>query len=157
MADFRRGMDSVGTLAMVATSREELVRRFVGALKEADTTTLRRLLITPAEFAWLYYPSNPQGLPPYDLTPGLMWFTIQVNTRHGLSRLLEDRAGMDLGYLSTACLGDSSRQGENILYGPCVVERVTAQGDTIRERLFGLMMERAGRWKFVSYANKYRE
>jgi hypothetical protein len=31
---------------------------------------------------------------------------------------------------------------------------VTATGDTIGERLFGLVVERGGVYKFVSYANK---
>jgi len=38
--------------------------------------------------------------------------------------------------------------------GPCVVRRLTAQRDTIDERLFGLIVERGGRYKFTSYANK---
>lgn len=155
LATFRRGLDSVNALASVAASREELVTDFMVALEQSDTSALQRLLITPAEFAWLYYPTNPQGLPPYGLTPGLMWFMLQAGSRKGLSQLLKDRAGLDLRYLSTECLGDSSIQGENTVYGPCVVERVSSTGDTVRERLFGLVMEREGRWKFVSYANKY--
>jgi hypothetical protein len=34
------------------------------------------------------------------------------------------------------------------------VRRVQAPGDTVRERLFGPILERGGRFKFVSYANR---
>jgi hypothetical protein len=34
------------------------------------------------------------------------------------------------------------------------VLRVQAPGDTVEERLFGLILEREGRFKFVSLANQ---
>ncbi len=40
------------------------------------------------------------------------------------------------------------------MIGPCFVRRLTANRDTIEERLFGLLIERGKRFKFVSYANK---
>jgi hypothetical protein len=153
LAEFRSRIDTVEALDSVAGSREELFGAFVAALEERDTTALGHLAITPGEFGWLYYPTNPQGLPPYDLEPGLMWFMIEGKSREGLVRLLEQRAGAPLHYLGATCEGPSV-QGENQVYGPCTVERLQAPGDTIRERLFGLVMERDGRWKFVSYANK---
>jgi hypothetical protein len=35
-----------------------------------------------------------------------------------------------------------------------VVRRIEPRGDTVSVRLFGLLIERDGRWKFLSYANK---
>lgn len=153
LAEFRSRIDTAEALDSVAGSREELIRKFVAALEWRDTTALRELAITPGEFGWLYYPTNPQALPPYDLEPGLMWFMIEGKSREGLTRLLEQRAGTPLHYLGATCEGPN-RQGENRVYGPCTIARLQAPGDTIRERLFGLVMEREGRWKFVSYANK---
>lgn len=153
LAEFRTRIDTARQMDSVAGSREELFGKFVRALERRDTTALVRLAITPGEFGWLYYPTNPQALPPYSLEPGLMWFMLEGKSRQGLTRLLEQRAGQPLHYLGTTCEGPS-HQGENDVYGPCTVARLQAPGDTVRERLFGLVMEREGRWKFVSYANK---
>jgi hypothetical protein len=35
-----------------------------------------------------------------------------------------------------------------------VVRRLPSPGDSVSERLFGPIVERGGRFKFVSYANK---
>ncbi len=51
------------------------------------------------------------------------------------------------------CEGEASRQGENRVYGPCLVRLRTGHADTSEGRVFGLVIERRGRWKFVSYAN----
>ena len=134
-------------------TREELVRRFVQALEARDTTALRRMVMGKAEFAWLYYPSSPLSRPPYALPPDLLWFQMQGQTEKGASLLLGERAGFPLGYLSHACTSQRE-EGENRLSGHCVVRRVTAAGDTVGERLFGLVLERDGFYKFVSYANK---
>ena len=135
------------------STREELVRRFAQALEASDTAALRRMVMGKAEFAWLYYPSSPLSRPPYALPPDLLWFQMQGQTEKGASLLLSERAGTPLGYLGHAC-ASQREEGANRLYGHCVTRRVTATGDTVGERLFGLVIERGGLYKFVSYANK---
>jgi hypothetical protein len=154
LARFREGLQPVGALTGGAPDRDELVRRFLGALEQRDTAVIRSLVMTKAEFAWLYYPTNPQGLPPYDLAPDLYWFMLEGRSRQGISAALETRAGRPLRVVGYACDPVPSREGENTVYGPCTVRRVQAPGDTVTERLFGPVIERAGVWKFVSYANK---
>jgi hypothetical protein len=83
----------------------------------------------------------------------LLWFQMQGESEKGASRLLSDRAGTALGYIGHDCASER-REGENRIHGHCVLRRVTAVGDTVGERLFGLVMERGGTFKFVSYANK---
>jgi len=151
---FRTGLDSVDTLLGGATSRDALVRAFVTALERSDTAALRALTMTRAEYAWIYYPTNPQGLPPYDLSPDLMWFMLAENSQKGLAHALEERGGRPLGYLGHSCDPRPSREGANTVWGPCPVRRVQAPGDTTVERLFGLIVERGGRYKFVGFANR---
>ncbi len=151
---FRAGMPPVESLSGGATSRDALVRQFVRALETRDTVALRRMALTKAEYAWLYYPTNPQGLPPYDLSPGLLWFMIESRGTRGLGHALEERGGRLLGYVGHDCDPTPSVEGANRVYGPCLVRRVEAPGDTVAERLFGLVIERGGRFKFISYANK---
>jgi hypothetical protein len=154
IARFQRTAPRVDSFAGGAETRDALVRRFVTALERRDTLTLRSLLLTPSEFGWLYYPTNPEGLPPYSLTPQLMWFMLEGNGSRGFARLLLKRSGRPLRYTGYRCEGDPSRQGANVVWGPCLVLRRLESGDTVAERLFGLIVERDGRHKFVSYANR---
>jgi hypothetical protein len=154
IARFQRAAPRVDSFAGGAGTRDALVLGFVTALERGDTVTLRSLLLTPSEFGWLYYPTNPEGLPPYSLTPQLMWFMLEGNSSRGFTRLLLKRSGMPLGYTGYRCEGDPSRQGTNVVWGPCLVFRRLESGDTVAERLFGLIVERDGEYKFVSYANR---
>lgn len=150
---FRRGLPQPVALAGGFGTREELVRRFAMALEAKDTAALRRMVLGKDEFAWLYYASSPLSRPPYELPPELLWFQIQGQSEKGASLLLLERAGAPLGYLSHDCASER-REGANRIYGHCVLRRVTAAGDTVGEPLFGLVLERGGIHKFVSYANK---
>jgi hypothetical protein len=154
LARFREGLTAPGRLKGGATSRDDLVRRSIEALERRDTMALVGMTITRAEFAYLYYPTSPEALPPYDLDPGLSWFMLQENGRKGLLRALADRGGRPLGYLGYRCDGTPSQHGGNAVWGPCLVRRVQAPGDTLEERLFGPIVEREGVFKFLSFANK---
>lgn len=151
---FRAGIPPVDSLAGGVATRDALVRRYVRALEQRDTVALRRLLLTRSEFAYLYYPTNPQGLPPYDLNPDLMWFMLSTGSEKGLTRALAELGGRQLGYRGYGCDSVPSRQGANTVWGPCLVHLAPTGEDSGSQRLFGLIVERGGRYKFVSYANR---
>ena len=150
---FRTGLEAPAELAGGAPSLEALVRAFATAVERHDSAALAGLALTRAEFAWLYYPYIPEAAPPYELEPGLMWFMLETNSSRGLRALLAERGGQPLGLIGQTCEGER-RYGELLLLGPCSVRRVAAPGDTVAEVLFGPVMSRNGRFKFVSYANK---
>jgi hypothetical protein len=154
LARFRRCCARVDSLSGGERSRDALVRGFVRALEKRDTAAFRELLLTRSEFAWLYYETNPQSLPPYDLSPSLMWFLLQGSGSKGIARALDEYGGKPLGYVDYTCDEMTSAEGDNTITGPCTVRRVEPDGDTVQVRLFGLLMERGGRWKFVDYSNK---
>lgn len=151
---FRKSGRKVTQLAHAAVSRDELVREFVRALERRDTTTLRQLIISRDEFAWLYYSTSKQGLPPYSLNPDLMWFMQVEQSNSGMTRALNQLGGKHLSYAGYRCEGSSTTEGENTLWGPCTVRLVQAPGDTAEGRLFGPILRREGKYKFLSYANK---
>ena len=151
---FREGLDSVASLSGGAPSLDALGRAYAGALEIRDTAALRSLTLSKAEFAWLYYPTSAQGLPPYDLSPMLLWFTLEEPSQKGLRRALADRGGSPLHYLRTRCAGSSTTEGLNTLWGPCVLRYVGAPGDTVEERLFSQVIARGGIFKIVSHGNK---
>ncbi len=150
---FQDGLSRPEGLSGGFGSREALVRAFVAALEATDTSALRRMVLGKEEFAWFYYPSSHLSRAPYELPPELLWFQMQGQSEKGASLLLSDRAGMDVGYVGHDCASQRT-EGENRIHGHCVLRRVTAAGDTVGERLFGLVMERNDSFKFVSYANK---
>lgn len=152
---FRQGTREVTAFTGGAKSRDALVKAWVTAIEKADTAALRSMLINRDEFAWLYYPTASQGLPPYDLSPSLLWFLTDGQTSKGLRRLLEERAGKPMHYVGYSCDAKSNVEGENTTWGPCEVRQLRAPGDTVSERLFGLIVERGGVWKFLSYKGRF--
>jgi hypothetical protein len=150
---FRRGLAPVESLAPVALERDSLVQRFVRAVEAAETAALGELVLTPAEFAWLYYPTSPQGLPPYDLTADLMWDLLSRQTDRAVLRLLRVSGGRPLGYVAYYCPDEPVVEGDNRIWSPCTITRVRSRGDTVTSRMTGPILERDGRFKFVSLTN----
>jgi hypothetical protein len=150
---FRRDLPRPTGLSGGAVSREQLVRRFIAALEASDTAALRDMVVQKGEFAWLYYPTTVFSRRPYELPPDLLWFQMRGQTEKGASLLLSERAGAPLGYVGHDC-ALQRQEGSNTIHGHCVIRRVSTAGDTLRDRLFGLILERGGTYKFVSYANK---
>lgn len=151
---FREGLPPVGSLAGGAESPDALVAAFVRALGAADTAALAELAITPAEFAYLYYPTATQALPPYDLEPRLMWFMLFEQSNQGIRRALRRHGGGAMRLADYDCGAGRQREGENTIHGPCVVRWVDQRGDTLAAALLSRILERGGRHKVLSYANK---
>lgn len=151
---FRQGTNPVTALAGGANSRDALVGSFLHALARRDTSELKGLLLSRDEFAWLYYPTSAQGLPPYSLNPDLMWFMLVEQGNRGLRRAVNQLGGKQLAYAGTRCEGTSTKEEENVLWGPCLVRWRESSGKMAEARLFGPILEREGRFKFLSYGNK---
>ena len=154
LARFQEKSEPATELGGGEQSRDALVRAFVRAVEAGESATLRRMVISRGEFAYLYYPTSAQGLPPYDLSPDLYWFMIVERSNRGASALLSELGGRPLHFAGYQCMGDSTREGANTLWGPCLVRSVQAAGDTVSRRLFGPILSRNGSYKFLSYSNK---
>ena len=152
---FRGGLAPVAALSGGAGSRAGLVRAFLRAVERSDTATIRRLVLGSAEFAYLYYPSSPLAAPPYSQPPGLLWMQIQLNSEKGIVRVLRRYGGHALSYGSHRCAAPRSRPGENRLWEGCTLRLAVDGGNMAEKRLFGTILERGGRFKFVSYANDF--
>ncbi|CAN5888993.1 hypothetical protein BH23GEM7_BH23GEM7_05410 [soil metagenome] len=151
---FRADLPSEATaLAEVALSREALVERFVAALARADLAELQSLALDRSEFAYLYYPFTRYTHPPYELSPGLLWFQMQNRSSRGLTRALNRLGGEPLRYLRHECNSVPVKEERNTLWPNCEVELRLPNGESHRGRLFGTVIEREGRFKFVSYSN----
>jgi hypothetical protein len=153
---FRAGLPPADSLTGGAASRDALIASFMRALGAADTAAIVALAITRPEFAYLYYPTAARGLPPYDLEPGLMWFMLFEQSNRGIRRALQAYGGTPGRLVDYDCGAAALQEGENRIYGPCVVRWRAASGDTVSVRLIGQILERGGRFKVLSYANRLR-
>ena len=138
-----------------APSRDALVERFVSAVEAADTAAFRSMLLTRAEFAWLYYPHTRFTAPPYELAPDLLWFQIQNGTSRGFGRLLDRMGGRTVHSDGYACPLAPRLEGPNRIWEDCAVRLRPTGGEARDLRLFGAIVERAGVYKFVSYSNGF--
>jgi hypothetical protein len=147
--------DSAVALTGGSTSREALVRRFVHALAAADTADLQAMALRSREFADLYYPESPYTHPPYRQSPALAWSLIQNPSTSGLTRLVRRLGGKPIVYVSHRCDPVTVREGRNVRHAGCLVRLVDEKGDTVTKRYFGSIIERNGRYKFLSYTNQF--
>jgi len=154
LAQFQQGSQRTTALEGGAQTRDGLVRAFLRAVETKDTAALRSLVLSRGEFAYLYYPTSKQGLPPYSLSPDLYWFMTMEQSNRGARALLTELGGRRFPYTGYRCESDSTVEGENTLWGPCLIHTIQHGGDTLAQRLFGPIMARNGRYKFLSYSNK---
>lgn len=158
--ELRRFRGAIGGTIVVglkggSSTRVALVKRFVRALVLRDSADLGAMLLTPREFADLVYPESPYTRPPYRQSPGLVWNQIQNPSGAGLTRLIRRLSGQPLPYDGHSCEAKPDRQGRNLIWTGCVVRLVDPSGDIRKNRLFGSIIEREGRFKFVSYVNEF--
>jgi hypothetical protein len=137
-----------------AANRSDLVRRFAAALRSADTSALRQLLITRAEFGHLVFPESPFTRAPYKAKPGVIWTQLMSQSQRGLSRLFARMAGSaDISELR--CDATPDQQGPNKLWRNCSVLVQSPEFGRRRMQLFGRIIERDGHAKFMSYASDF--
>lgn len=152
---FRTGLPPVDTLSHASDSREALVERFVRALQAADTAAFALMAMSRQEFAWMYYPHTRYVARPYELPADVVWFNLQNRSSRGLSRVLARYSGVSLPGIEYTCPDEPEVEGPNTFWHGCVLWREIAPGDTVRERAFGSIWEREGRFKIVSFTNQY--
>ena len=112
--------------------------------------------IGKAEFGFLYYPRTQYVRPPYLLAPDIVWQLMQARSESGMKRLVARVGGDDLRLEGYACEAAPAAHGDIRLYQQCSI-RYRRAGTALveRRRLFGSIIERDGRYKFVSYANDF--
>jgi hypothetical protein len=131
------------------------VRRFVRAVAANDTNDLKAMAFHSREFADLYYPESPYSRPPYHQPPALAWSLIQNPSASGLTRLLHNRGGKPMTYVSHKCDPKVLHEGHNTRYAGCLITVIEGKGAPVTRRYFGSIVERDGKYKFLSYTNQF--
>jgi hypothetical protein len=149
---FREPLPMVSALDGAMPSRDSLVRRFVRAIEARDTSALRSIVMTRAEFAHLYFETSPHARPPAQQPPALVWFLHTQNSVKGVSRALDRFGGRPLGFRGYTCAPAPRVEGANTVWDDCLLHLGSGR-DTTSIRLFGGVIERDGRFKLLSYSN----
>lgn len=157
MRRFRVGLDSVSSLDSASTtSRDRLIRRFVRAVADRDSLALRAMRLSRAEFAYLYFPSTQYVRAPYVTAPDVIWQLMEARGESGMKRLVTRVGGGGLQLVDYSCEQRPKEEGRNRLFEQCRIRYRRTPSDTVEQRkLFGSIIERDGRYKFVSYANDF--
>lgn len=150
---FRSGMKVRPRALAGAPTRDSLVRLFERALANRDTAILDRLQLTREEFAYLYYPDSKLSRPPYELGPDVMWMQIKSQSDKGLRRLVAKYGGTKLRIAALECQ-PPDRQSAVLIHECGVRVSVKQSPDSSVKQLFGSIIERDGRFKFVGYATR---
>lgn len=148
---FRVGLAPVSELENGEASLDAIVSRLVQAVEQSDTAALRDIVMSRAEFAYLYYPSSVFTRPPMKQEPGLVWFLHMQNSEKGVSRLVNRFGGSQLRIFNRCA--PPKLEGENRLWFDCAQRVLDAGGETTVIRLFGGVYERNRRFKIFSYSN----
>lgn len=152
---FQSDLPRVTAFREGAGSRRELVARFISALEASDAATLGRLRVSRAEYAFLYFPASAYNRTPYHLPPEIAWFLSEQNSVKGLTRIQRRLGGRPLRFRDYQC-GAVTTEGANRFWRSCTISYEDPVTDrAVTRELFGAIIERGGRYKFLSYANDF--
>lgn len=144
---------SATELKDASETRDALVVRFMKALEARDSADIRAMVLDAAEFIDLYYPTSVHSQPPYKQSPEITWFLLQQNSEKGIKRALERYGGVAPHFEGYTCNSEPKVEQANRFWEQCTVRWAPVPGAPSPMRIFGTIIERDGRFKFVSYAN----
>lgn len=150
---FRAPLPSVDTLSGASASTDALVQRLTRSLSARDTADLSAMIMTKAEFAWLFYEDSPLSKPPYEAPPGLLYGQLMGASDKGARDLLNRFGGSAVRASDFNCPAPEI-EGRNRLYKRCTVTLSAPGKPSLSGNLFGTILERDGRFKLLSYANR---
>ncbi len=115
-----------------ARSTDDLLRRYWALLSTGDTLAMRPLIVTRAEYAYLYFPESGEG--EAGIPPAIGWELLLAQTGRGLTRALGAAGRAPSSVVATVCSAVSQRAGRSTIYGPCgvvIVHPGSAARDTV--------------------------
>jgi len=150
---FQTGLTRTDTLRHASPSPEALVERLARALAAQDTADLNAMVLDRAEFAFLYYPGSSMSRPPYEAPPALLWGQVLAASDDGAGKLLSRLGGKSVTTRAFQCPAPNT-EGRNTLRERCTVRFDTGGKRALEGNLFGTIITRDGRSKFISLANR---
>lgn len=139
-----------GRLSGGAPSSDALIRRYWTLLVAGDTLAMTPLIVSRAEYAYLYFPESIEGTS--GMPPAVGWELIVRQSGRGLTRALFQAQQGPATVVRTVCTDTPRTMGKNTLYGPCGVV-IRRDGDEETVWIAKSLMERDGVHKLLGLQN----
>jgi hypothetical protein len=134
-----------------AASVDALAGEVLQALTRKDIPRLQALALSESEFRTLVWPGLPASRPEAGVPVEYAWNDLHTKSRSDLQQTVNALEGQRLELLSVRFTGRVSDYGTFRVYRDAVLEVRQGDGITRRLRLFGSVIEQAGRVKVFSY------
>lgn len=108
-----------GRLSGGAASRDALIRQYWALLASGDTLAMTPLIVSRAEYAYLYFPESLEGAS--GMPPAVGWELIVRQSGRGLTRALLQAQRGPATIVRTLCSDAPRTMGKSTVYGPCGV------------------------------------
>jgi hypothetical protein len=132
-------------------SDDGLASEVLAALEQRDAARLQQLALNEDEFRDVVWPELPAARPERNLTADYVWRDLHAKSRVGLEALIAEYGGKPLQLVRVEYQGETTQHRSFLVRRDAVVIARNGDGQEQRLRLFGSVVERAGRFKIFSY------
>jgi len=134
-----------------APTADALARDVLHALAQRNLPRLRELAVNETEFSAVVWPELPAARPERNLPREYVWGDLRGKSEAGLRRVVTASGGRPFSLVRVQFTGGTTPYRSYLIHRAA---SVTVFGEDGREetlRLFGSVLERAGRFKVFSY------
>jgi hypothetical protein len=132
-------------------SVESLTRAVLQAIERRDVEGLHALALNREEFTAHVWPELPAARPERNLSPAFVWGDLNQKSNIMLRETLSEHGGKKYRLVRVRFLGRTTPYQGYVVHRESEVTVMDADGREWQMRLFGSVIERAGRFKVFSY------
>lgn len=134
-----------------APTPEEAARRALDLIAAGDRAALLDLALGETEFREAVYPELPASRPERNTSADFVWRSLHQKSRNSLAFTLDRYAGQRLELVAVDFLGETTDYGSYRVHRKTTLKVRRPDGAETVVRLFGSMIERAGRYRIFSF------
>lgn len=134
-----------------APTPEEAARRALDLIAAGDRAALLDLALGETEFREAVYPELPASRPERNTSADFVWRSLHQKSRNSLAFTLDRYAGQRLELVAVDFLGETTDYGSYRVHRKTALKVRRPDGAETVVRLFGSMIERAGRYRIFSF------
>ena len=138
-------------LSQTLESPEAVAAAVVDRLRSGDLAGLRQLALTETEFHQLVWPKLPASRPERNVPWDYAWQDLSAKSDANLRARLAGWQDRGFTVVSVAFTGETTEYGTFRVHRDSVLTLRDRDGNVSNGRLFGAIIEQAGRFKVFSY------
>ena len=138
-------------LAGSQATPEAVAREALERIAAGDRAALLDLSLSETEFREVVYPELPASRPERNTSADFVWRGLHQKSRNSLAFTLDRYAGQRLELVAVDFLGETTDYGSYRVHCKTALTVRRPDGAKTVVRLFGSMIERAGRYRIFSF------